>query len=164
MSTCAPLSWSSGFHVWIVQRLGCRALTRGCMLSQQSKLRHSRNEWKQKAKERAEHNRYLRKELERMRNERDRAKQALKEAKERRGPPKARPADVMAEPVWVAGAQLAGDRIRLRGVSGALRLLAPRLGIGKEACPQAIINSVIRPAVVRMQAVRVLEGASRRLL
>ena len=49
-------------------------------MSQQSKLRQSRQQWKQKAKARAAHNRYLRQELERLRNERDRAKQALQEA------------------------------------------------------------------------------------
>ncbi len=49
-------------------------------MSQQSKLRQSRQQWKQKAKERAAHNRYLRKELERLRKERDRATQALQEA------------------------------------------------------------------------------------
>jgi len=134
------------------------------MLSQQSKLRHSRNEWKQKAKERAEHNRYLRKELERMRNERDRAKQALKEAKERRGPPKARPANLKADRVWLALALFAGARISFRGVSRVLRLLAHRLGIGKAPCPQTIINWVIRLSIVRMQAVRLLQGVSRRLL
>ena len=36
--------------------------------------------WKHKAKDRAEQNRYLRKQLARIRNERERAKQALKEA------------------------------------------------------------------------------------
>ena len=49
-------------------------------MSQQSKLRQSRQQWKHKAKERAEQKRYLRKELERLRKERDRAKQALKKA------------------------------------------------------------------------------------
>jgi len=39
-------------------------------MSQQSKRKQSRQKWKQKAKERAEHNRYLRKELERIRQER----------------------------------------------------------------------------------------------
>ena len=46
-------------------------------MSQQSKLKRSRQQWKQKAKERAEQNRYLRKEIKRLRQERDRAKQAL---------------------------------------------------------------------------------------
>jgi hypothetical protein len=60
-------------------------------MSQQSKLRQSRQQWKHKAKERADQNRYLRKALERLRNERDRAKQALKKptsscAKKRLGP------------------------------------------------------------------------------
>lgn len=45
-------------------------------MSQQSKLKHSREQWKRKATERAEHNRYLRKELARIRQERDRLRHA----------------------------------------------------------------------------------------
>jgi hypothetical protein len=134
------------------------------MMSQQSKLRHSRHQWKQKAKERAEHNRYLRKALERMRNERDRAKQALKEAKDRLGPHQARPANLKADRVWLALALFAGARISFRAVSRVLRVLAHRLGIGKAPCPQTVINWVIRLSIVRMQAVRLLQGGSKRLL
>jgi hypothetical protein len=47
-------------------------------MSQQAKLRQSCQPWKHKAKERAAHHRYLRKELERLRKERDRAKQPSK--------------------------------------------------------------------------------------
>jgi hypothetical protein len=71
-------------------------------MSQQSKLRHSRQQWKQKAKERAEQNRYLRKELERIRNERDCAKQALKEANKHLRQKEARPATRKAQRVWLA--------------------------------------------------------------
>jgi hypothetical protein len=41
-------------------------------MSQISKIRQSRNQWRQKAVERAEENRYLRKELARVKRERDR--------------------------------------------------------------------------------------------
>jgi predicted nucleic acid-binding Zn-ribbon protein len=47
-------------------------LTGVTAMSQISKLRQSRNEWKRKAAERAEENRYLRKELARVKRERDR--------------------------------------------------------------------------------------------
>jgi hypothetical protein len=133
-------------------------------MSQQSKLRQSRQQWKQKAKERAEHNRYLRKELERLRNERDRAKQARKEVKDRLSPQEARPANLKADRVWLALALFAGARISFRAVSRVLRLLAHRLGIGKAPCPQTVINWVLRLSIVRMQAVRRLQGVSRRLL
>ena len=133
-------------------------------MSQQSKLRHSRHQWKQKAKERAEHNRYLRKELERIRKERDRAQQALKEAKDCLCPKEARPANLKADRVWLALTLFAGARISFRAVSRVLRLLAHRLGIGKAPCPQTVINWVIRLSIVRMQSVRLLQGVSRRLL
>ena len=52
-------------------------------MSQQSKLRHSREQWKRKATERAEHHRSLRKELARVKHERDRSQQAHQETQER---------------------------------------------------------------------------------
>jgi len=48
-------------------------------MSQVSKLRQSRNEWKRKAAERAEDNRYLRKELARVKAERDRLRKEPKD-------------------------------------------------------------------------------------
>jgi len=47
-------------------------LTGVIAMSQVSKLRQSRNQWRRKAVERAEENRYLRKELARVKRERDR--------------------------------------------------------------------------------------------
>jgi hypothetical protein len=133
-------------------------------MSQQSKLRQSRQQWKQKAKERAEHNRYLRKELERIRKERDRAKQALKEAKEHLRQQEARPANLKAERVWLVLTLFIDARISFRAVSRVLRVLAHWLGIGKAPCPQTVINWVMRLSMVRMQSVRLLQGAARRLL
>jgi hypothetical protein len=49
-------------------------------MSATSKLKHSRQRWKQKAKRRAEDNRYWRKELERLKRERDAYKQRAKQA------------------------------------------------------------------------------------
>lgn len=46
-------------------------LTGVTAMSQISKMRNSRNQWRQKAVERAEENRYLRKELARVKGERD---------------------------------------------------------------------------------------------
>jgi len=86
-------------------------------MSQQSKLRQSRYQWKQKAKERAEQNRYLRKELERLRKERDRAKQALKEAKDQQRQKEVRLATLKAQRVWLALTLFAGARISFHAVS-----------------------------------------------
>ena len=47
-------------------------------MSQLGKVKHSRNQWKAKAKQRSDHNRYLRKQLARVKAERDQAKQDLK--------------------------------------------------------------------------------------
>ena len=52
-------------------------------MSQRSKLRHSREQWKHKARQRGDDNRYLRKELARVKQERDRHQQALKAAEVR---------------------------------------------------------------------------------
>jgi hypothetical protein len=47
-------------------------LTGATAMSQISKIRQSRNQWRRKAVERAEENRYLRKDLARVKRERDR--------------------------------------------------------------------------------------------
>jgi hypothetical protein len=133
-------------------------------MSQQSKLRHSRQQWKQKATERAGQNRYLRKELERIRKERDCAKQALKEANKPLRQKEARPATRKAQRVWLALTLFARARISFRAVSRVLRVLAHWLGIGKAPCPQTVINWVIRLSIVRMQSVRLLQGAARHLI
>ncbi|MGC1954133.1 MAG: hypothetical protein WA970_16490 [Gammaproteobacteria bacterium] len=133
-------------------------------MSQQSKLKQSRQQWKHKAKERAEQNRYLRKELERIRQERDLAKQALKEAKQPLRQKEARPPHLKAQRVWLALTLFAGARISFRAVSRVLHVLADWLGIGKAPCPQTVINWVMRLSVVRMQSVRLLQGAARHLI
>ena len=133
-------------------------------MSQQSKLKQSRQQWKQKAKERAEHNRYLRKELERLRQERDCAKQALKEAKKHLRQKEARPTHLKAHRVWLTLSLFAGARISFRAVSRVLHVLADWLGIGKAPCPQTVINWVMRLSMVRMQSVKLLQGAARHLI
>ena len=52
-------------------------------MSQLSKVRQSRTQWKHKATQRANHNRYQRKQLARVTHERDRTATALKEAQAR---------------------------------------------------------------------------------
>ena len=132
-------------------------------MSQQSKLRQSRQQWKHKAKERADQNRYLRKELERLRNERDRAKQALKEANKQLRQKEARPTHLKAHRVWLTLTLFARAHISFRAVSRVLHVLADWLGIGKAPCPQTVLNWVMRLSMVRMQSVKLLQGAARHL-
>jgi hypothetical protein len=132
-------------------------------MSQQSKLRQSRQQWKQKAKDRAEHNRYLRKQLERIRNERDHAKQALKEANKQLRQKEARPTHLKAHRVWLTLTLFARAHISFRAVSRVLHVLAHWLGIGKAPCPQTVINWVTRLSIVRMQSVKLLQGVARHL-
>src|SRR5438128_5321983 len=132
-------------------------------MSQQSKLRQSRQQWKHKAKERADQNRYLRKELERLCNERDRANQALKEANKQLRQKEARPTHLKAHRVWLTLTLFARAHISFRAVSRVLHVLAHWLGIGKALCPQTVINWVIRLSSLRMQSVKLLQGAARHL-
>jgi hypothetical protein len=132
-------------------------------MSQPSKLRQSRQQWKHKAKERADQNRYLRKELERLRNERDRAKQALKEANKQLRQTEARPTHLKAHRVWLPLTLFARAHLSFRAVSRVLHVLADWLGIGKAPCPQTVINWVMRLSIVRMQSVKLLQGAARHL-
>jgi hypothetical protein len=60
-----------------------RACERAQTMSQLSKVKHGRNQWKAKAKQRSDATRYLRKQLARVKAERDRAKQALKDSQGR---------------------------------------------------------------------------------
>src|SRR6516162_4402555 len=133
-------------------------------MSQQSKLRQSRQQWKHKAKERAEQNRYLRKELERLRHERDRAKQALKEANKQLRQTEARPTHLKAHRVWLTLTLFARAHLSVRAVSRVLHVLADWLGIGKAPCPPTVINWVRRLSLVRLQSVKLLQGAARPLL
>jgi len=132
-------------------------------VSQQSKRSRSRQQWKPKAKDRAEQNRSLRKELERIRNERDRAKQALKEAHKQLRQKEARPTPLKVHRVWLPLTLFAGARISFRAVSRVLPVLADWLDIGKAPCPQTVINWVIRLSIVRLQSVQLLQGAARHL-
>ena len=133
-------------------------------MSQQSKLRQSRNQWKRKAKERAEQNRYLRKELERIRKERDHSRQALKETQDRLRQKEAQAQGLVVshkvDLVWLALQLFVGARISFRAVARVLRLLAEALGIKKAPCPQTLVNWVTSLSIVRIQSARLLQGVS----
>jgi hypothetical protein len=133
-------------------------------MSPLSKVRHSRNQWKHKATQRATQDRYRRKQLARVTKERDRATQALKEAQahlrqletHRHRLAIANKVDL----VFLALELFLVARIGFRAVSRVLRLLAFALGIHNAPCPQTIINWVTRLSVVRIQSAQRLKGSA----
>jgi hypothetical protein len=133
-------------------------------MSQLSKVRQSRTQWKHKATQRADQNRYQRKQLARITHERDRTTKALKEAQARLRQRETQ-SQGLAVPhkvdlVFLALQLFAVARIGFRAVSRVLSLLAVALGIHKAPCPQTIINWVTRLAIVRMQSARRLKGSA----
>src|SRR5713101_5517348 len=139
-----------------------RVLTREGVMSQLSKVRHSRTQWKHKATQRADHDRYRRKQLSRVKTERDRATTALKEAQARLRQLEAQSQGLAVQNkvdlVFLALQLFFAGRIGFRAVSRVLSLLALALGIKKAPCPQTIINGVIRLAIVRTQSACLLRG------
>ena len=133
-------------------------------MSQFSKVNHSRHQWKGKAKQRGDENRYLRKQFARVKAERDEAKRALKEAQERLRQLESHVQAVAVRPkvdvVWLSLRLFLEARISFRAVPRVLSLLANDLGIKKAPCPQSVINWVIRLSIVRIEAARELRGMS----
>ena len=131
-------------------------------MSQFSKIKHSRNQWKHKAKQRGDQERYQRKQIARLRAERHRATQALKEAKRRVQQLEAQPHGLATRPkvdvVYLALQLFLVARIGFRAVCRVLSLLAGALGINKAPCPQTVINWLIRLSIVRIEAARSLKG------
>jgi hypothetical protein len=115
----------------------------------------SRQRWKQKAKSRAEDNRYVRKELERLKRERDAYKKRAKQAEAQLGTQ--RPASPVAaieskiDLVHVTLELFVRARIGFRAVSRVLGVLAAPLGLAKAPCPQTVINWVTRLSIARLQ-------------
>jgi len=131
-------------------------------MSQLSKVTYSRHQWKDKAKQRGDRERYQRKQLARISAERDRVTKALKEAQGRLRQLEAHMQGLVALPkvdvVWMALQLFLVVRIGFRAVSRVLSLLALALGIQKAPCPQTIINWVLRLTLVRIDAARMLRG------
>jgi len=133
-------------------------------MSQVSKVRHSRTQWKHKATQRADQNRYWRKQLARVKHERERATTALKEAqarlRQREATSQGLAVQHKVDLVFLALQLFVVARIGFRAVSRVLSLLALPLGIQKAPCPQTIINWVTRLALVRIQSARLLKGSA----
>jgi len=131
-------------------------------MSQLSKIKHSRNQWKAKAKQRSDHHRYLRKQLARVKAERDHAKQDLKATQSRLRQLASQPQAVAVRPkvdvVWLCLQLFLAVRISFRAVCRVLTLLGPELGMQKAPCPQTVINWVSRLSIGRLEAARALRG------
>src|SRR3989442_7790176 len=142
---------------------------RAYAMSQLSKVTYSRNQWKHKAKQRGDRERYRRKQDARNTAERNRITQALQASQARqrqleaqRGQLEAQLQEQITQPkvevVLVSLHLFLVARIGFRAVSRVLSLLAWALGIKKAPCPQTVINWVTRLAMVRTQSARLLEG------
>jgi hypothetical protein len=146
----------------ITRHLWRSVLSRERLMSQLSKVRHSRTQWKHKATQRANQNRYQRKQLARVKHERDRTAIALKEAQARLRQLESQSPGLVVRPrvdvVLVALQLFLVARIGFRAVSRVLSLLAWPLGIKKAPCPQTIINWVMRLSIVRIESARTLKG------
>jgi hypothetical protein len=131
-------------------------------MSQLSKVKHSRAQWKHKAKQRGDRERYQHKQIARLTAERNRATQALTAARARlrqlESQPQGRVALPKVDVVFWALQLFFVARIGFRAVSRVLSLLAWALGINKAPCPQTIINWVMRLAIVRIESARMLKG------
>ena len=131
-------------------------------MSQFSKMKHSRDQWKHKAKQRGERDRYQRKQNARISAERHRVTKALKETQARLRQLEAQLHGLATlskvDVVYLALQLFLVARIGFRAVSRVLSLLACALCIKKAPCPQTIINWVIRLSIVRIEAARSLKG------
>jgi hypothetical protein len=131
-------------------------------MSQLCKVKHGRKQWKDKARQRGDQNRYLRKELARVKAERDQAKQRLKENQARLRQLESQVCSVAVrakvDVVWLSLRLFLEARISFRAVCRVLSLLACALGIKRAPCPQSVINWVLRLSIVRIEAARGFRG------
>lgn len=131
-------------------------------MSIKSKLKKSRENWKEKAIIRGKDLLYQRKENHRIKKERDRYKKQAREAyrqleKERL---KKAPAVCDKEKLLHISLLLFLDaRIGFRAVSRVIAVLADYLGVKKAPCPQTIINWVTRLSIARIQNCAGLSGS-----
>lgn len=124
-------------------------------MSSHSKLKKSRDRWREKAVSRANEVRALRKELGRVKKDRARFKQEakeaqahLKQAEETVGIPSVcSKADLTLLALELFGVA----RIGFRAVSRVLAVVGHCLGIAKAPCAQTIINWVIGLSITRME-------------
>jgi hypothetical protein len=131
-------------------------------MSQFSKMKHSRDQWKEKAKQHGKGERYERREKARIKAERDQLTRTLKasqtRARELEAQLDGRATRPQVDVVHFALQLFLEARISFRAVSRVLALLAGALGIRKAPCAQTIINWVLRLTIVRIDAARTVRG------
>jgi hypothetical protein len=131
-------------------------------MSQLSKMRHSRDQWKSKAKTRGQGQRDRRKAEARWQARYHQVCETLKATEARVRQLEVQLQGLVIRPkvesIHLALQLFLEARISFRAVSRVLALLAGTLGIRKAPCPQTIINWVIRLAIVRMDSARTLRG------
>ena len=131
-------------------------------MSQLSKMRQSRDQWKSKAKTRGQGQRDRRKAAARWQARYHQVCETLKATEARVRQLEAQLQGLVIRPkvavIHLALQLFLEARISFRAVSRVLALLAGTLGIGKVPCPQTIINWVIRLAIVRMDSARPCRG------
>ena len=120
-------------------------------MSQYSKMKQSRDQWKAKAIKRGEGERYQRKQSVRHKAKSEQTTQALEVAQARIGQLEAQLNALAIRPKvdvihWALQLFLEA-RIGFRAVSRVLTLLALALGIKKAPCPQTVINWVMRLSI-----------------
>jgi hypothetical protein len=131
-------------------------------MSQLSKMRQSRNQWRAKATTRGQGQRDQRKANARLRTRYHQVTETLKATEARVRQLEAQLQGLATWPkvevVHLALQLFLEARISFRAVSRVLALLAGTLGIRKAPCPQTIINWVTRLAIVRMDSARTCRG------
>ncbi|MCI5138636.1 MAG: hypothetical protein D3922_09550, partial [Candidatus Electrothrix sp. AR1] len=108
-------------------------------MSRYSKLRRSRENWKQKTILNGKQLRYQRKELLRIKKERDKYKQEarkLKKQLKQRGPIQEMDKGTL---IYIALQLFIVVRISFRAVSRVLEVLSEYMGVKKAPCPQTVI-------------------------
>jgi len=131
-------------------------------MSQLSKVKHSRDQWKEKAKQHGTGERYERREKARIKAERDQLTRTLKASQTRVRELEAQRDGLATRPkvdvVHFALQLFLEARISFRAVSRVLALLAGALGLPKAPCAQTIINWVLRLTIVRIDAARTVRS------
>ena len=131
-------------------------------MSQLSKVKHSRDQWKEQAKQHGPGERYERREKARIKAERDQLTRTLKASQTRVRELEAQQDGLAPRPkvdvVHFALQLFLEARISFRAVSRVLALLAGALGLPKAPCAQTIINWVLRLTIVRIDAARTVRG------
>ena len=132
-------------------------------MSQQSKVKASRDKWRSKASGSAINNRYLRKQLARIRAERDRYRNEFKKGQRLLLQQTTRHSGATYLPkvdlVLLAITLFTATRIGFRAISRVLNVFAVTLGIKNVPCPQTIINWVMRLSLVRIQSASDFTGS-----